>query len=287
LWSILGNNGLTYFFHPVDENIKKSTEETEDLPYKKVITKKSTKSKKKKFPWLLVVGGAVVVVALILLLSKKSSGNGGTNQSNTYYLNVAKFPENQVTGTPGSGNHPYPQGEIVSFNYTSTQSNEFIYAILDNTHVGRSGTIVMNMNHELKALSVNNILHVDSSRVLGRINYDGDQDWFVFQVGSSGTYTIYTEYYPSDRIDSWIYLYNVDNPSDPITDNDDDPYNPSTLCSRIITTLNSGFYLVMVREFSNDSTGGFYVRVRSGSYTLSQGSINDKVLRQSKLKIKQ
>ena len=68
----------------------------------------------------------------------------------------------------------------------------------------------------------------------------------------------------------------------------DDDYDPYTLCSRIIISLSPGFYLVKVREYGGNSTGGYYLRVQRGSITVShsQGSMKEKTIRQSKNKNK-
>ncbi len=106
------------------------------------ITKEGQK-KKKKFPWLLAVGGAIVVgvVVYFLLLKPKKK----------YQLSVTRG--DGVQGTPQTGTNRYKKGTAIEYNYTPAVGYSGLEVTLDGNRVPDSGTVKMDRDHILAAVS--------------------------------------------------------------------------------------------------------------------------------------
>lgn len=108
----------------------------------KVICQDGTKKKKKT--WLIFAGVVVVAAAIILLTGKKK-------KETNYTLTVNKGEG--VDGNPGTGSHSYSKGSTVSYNYSLQSGYTSLIVTLDGNVVPASGTITMNSDHQLNAVT--------------------------------------------------------------------------------------------------------------------------------------
>lgn len=121
----------------------------------------------------------------------------------------------------------------------------------------RSVTLALIVLGVLSGLSTTAFAHGDTmsaatiislgSSVSGAIDFEGDEDWFVLQIGSSGTLTAYT----TGSTDTYGYLVNSSGTT--LASNDDDPY-PNFRVSAYVT---SGSYYVRIRHYSDTGTGDY------------------------------
>ena len=100
----------------------------------------------KKFPWVFVVGGIVVITVLAIILLKKKN----------YTLTVSL--DDGVIGSPVSGSFEYGKGEIVKYSYDKLDGFDNLEVRLDGERVSAGGTITMDQNHTLTAVTSENIV---------------------------------------------------------------------------------------------------------------------------------
>ncbi len=130
----------------------------------RIIIKEDT-IKKKKFPTLLVVGAVVVVGVVALLLLKKK-------KKKEYTLTVTVGQG--VQGNPSSGSTKYEEGTTVSYNYSLQSGYTQLTVTLDGNTVASSGTITMDRNHQLNAVSTQlGSINVTSTPTGANIFLDG------------------------------------------------------------------------------------------------------------------
>lgn len=104
---------------------------------------KEGQKKKKKFPWLLAVGGAIVVGVVVYFLFLKPKKK--------YQLTVTRGEG--VQGTPQTSTNKYKKGAAVEYNYTPAVGYSGLVVTLDGSKVSASGTVKMDRDHILTAVS--------------------------------------------------------------------------------------------------------------------------------------
>ncbi len=119
-----------------------------ELPSQDGRIEKEGQKKKKKFPWLLAVGGAIVVGVLVYFLFLKPKKK--------YQLTVTSGEG--VLGTPQSNTYRYKKGTIVEYNYTRAPGYSDPVVTLDGNVVPNSGTVKMDKDHILAAVSSLNVV---------------------------------------------------------------------------------------------------------------------------------
>jgi len=119
--------------------IELNKKKAEHLKNKKVI-QKIGKKKKKKFPVFLAILGVAAIAALVyFFIIKKLS----------LTVNVSEG----IQGSPEKGKYEYKRGKKVDYNYTLRNGYTGISVKIDGKKVPASGTIIMDKNHTIEALS--------------------------------------------------------------------------------------------------------------------------------------
>lgn len=137
------------------------------------------KVEKKKFPWLIVLGTAVVAAAVIyfVVLNKK------------YTLTVSV--SEGVTGTPAAGSTQFKKNKAVSYNYSLPSGYKDLLVTLDGTPVAASGSVKMDKDHTLAAISTKVAAVAVNSTPSGARIYDngvysGQMTNYVFNYAAPG-----------------------------------------------------------------------------------------------------
>jgi hypothetical protein len=118
-------------------------------------------------------------------------------------------------------------------------------------------TATGNYSIDVKSSVTMGTLIVDAAATNASISTGGENDWYQFQTGTAGTYSIQT--YGS--LDTYMYLYQSDQTS-LIAENDDGAgsgYN-----SKIAQNLSANtWYYVKLRAYSATATGSYFIDVKS------------------------
>lgn len=119
---------------------------------------------KKKFPWLIVLGTAVVAAAVIyfVVLNKK------------YTLTVSLGEG--ISGTPAAGSAQYKKNKTVSYNFSLQSGYQDLIVTLDGAAVAASGSLKMDKDHTLAAVSTKVALVAVNSTPAGARIYDNGAD---------------------------------------------------------------------------------------------------------------
>lgn len=104
-----------------------------------------------------------------------------------------------------------------------------------------------------KPVSKTERLIINGGPVSGNISSSGDADWFQFDLTTSQTVTLLTQYTGSLE-DPYMYLYGPDDTEEYIDKNDD---GSAAYMSRIRQTLLPGSYYVMIRGYDEDCVGTY------------------------------
>ncbi|TFG80439.1 MAG: PEGA domain-containing protein [Chrysiogenales bacterium] len=136
---------------------------------------------KKKFPWLIVLGAAVVAAAVIyfVVLNKK------------YTLTVSLGEG--ISGTPAAGSAQYKKNKTVSYNFSLQSGYQDLIVTLDGAPVAASGSLKMDKDHALAAVSTKVAVVAVNSTPAGAKIYDNGVDSgqvtnHVFTYNAPGTH---------------------------------------------------------------------------------------------------
>jgi hypothetical protein len=100
-------------------------------------------------------------------------------------------------------------------------------------------------------------LTIGAPPVDASIGLIGEEDFYSFDVTSPGVYTLET----FGSTDVILSLFGPDNPANLIAEDDD---SGEGLNPRVVTSLDSGSYQIMVRHFHRSGTGNYRIQVRHG-----------------------
>ncbi len=148
-------------FIKIVENVRKRVPPP---PPPKVIPVEGKKNGK-RIKWYVIVGAVVVVGVVALLLLKKK-------KKKKYTLTVTVGEG--VQGNPSSGSTTYEEGTTVSYNYSLQSGYTDLVVTLDENVVASSGTITMDRNHQLNAVTTElGSIYVTSTPTGANIYLDG------------------------------------------------------------------------------------------------------------------
>ncbi len=120
-----------------------------------------------------------------------------------------------------------------------------------------SASATGNYSIDVKTAATNIVtLTVNAAAVNASIGSAGENDWYKFQTGTAGTYTMQT--YGST--DMYMYLYQSDQTT-LIEEDDDDGDGNNSLISRSLSA--NTWYYVKVRAYSASATGNYSIDVKT------------------------